>query len=308
MLPEPFVPPIIQALTCEMTLLEERSPSGGLAMIADPAKDLETYSLESALESVRGAARSQASEPGKGGRRRGKALEELAALEEFVEDNEDTLSNGWIDHLLNPRPLMTCSAINGPIYGWDLSLQRATLGDYGFLILCQDPDGGYPDAAIGAWTPAEDEEAMRLCLKEAYTRWYQLAPFPPAGGGVRSADWPLLFDILAELCGPTLVWESEDDDEDSNPPARKTKPLAAKAAVWISNLSGEREETVRLVLDRQESALAGEEGDGETEDDEFAACPHGVVPEDPESPGADCPRCARIFLAWDCWKIHRRRR
>lgn len=307
MLPEPFVPPIIQALTSEMTLLKERSPSGGLAMIADPAKDLETYSLESALESVCGAARSQVSAPGKGGRRRGKALEELAALERFVEDNEGTLSNGWIDHLLNPRPLMTCSVINAPMNEWDWSLQRATLGNYGFLILCQDPDGGYPDAAIGAWTPAEDEEAMRLCLRQAYTRWYELAPFPPAGG-VRTADWPLLFDILAELCGPTLVWESGYDDEDSSRPARKTKPLADRAAAWISSLSGEKEETVRLVLGRKESARAGEEGDGETEDDEFAPCPHGVVPEDPESPGDDCPRCARILLAWDCWKIHRRRR
>lgn len=308
MLPEPFAAEVIEALTREMTLLTERSPAGGRVMVADPAKDIETYSLESALESVLGAAQSRVSASGEGDRSNGQALEELIALEQFIEDNEDTLRNGWIDHLSNARPVMACSAISGPAYGWDWSLQRASLGSYGFLILCQDPDGGYPDAAIGAWTPARDAEAMRQCLREAYAKWYELAPFPPAGGSVRKADWPLLFDILAELCGPALLWESEEDDGDSDSPARRTKPLSDKAIAWISSLSGETAETVRRVLAWSASASAWEQEEDGAEVDEAAPCPHGVVPEDPESPGHDCPRCARVLLAWDCWKRPRRRR
>lgn len=308
MLPEAFAAQVIEALTREMTLLTERSPAGGRVMVADPAKDIETYSLESALESVFGAAQARMTSPGEGDQSHGQALEELIALEQFIEDNEDTLRNGWIGHLSSARPVMTCSAISGPAYGWDWSLQRASLGNYGFLILCQDPDGGYPDAAIGAWTPARDGEAMRQCLREAYAKWYELAPFPPAGGSVRRADWPLLFDILAELCGPALLWESEDDDGDSDGPARRTKPLSDKAIAWISSLSGETAETVRRVLDCSASASAWEQEEGGDGTDEAAPCPHGVVPEDPESPGHDCPRCARVLLARDCWKMPRRRR
>lgn len=248
------------------------------------------------------------SSPGEGDQSPGQALEELMALEQFIEDNEDTLRNGWIGHLSSARPVMTCSAISGPAYGWDWSLQRASLGNYGFLILCQEPDGGHPDAAIGAWTPARDGEAMRQCLREAYANWYELAPFPPAGGSVRKADWPLLFDILAELCGPALLWESEDDDGDADGPARRTKPLSDRAIAWISRLSGETAETVRRVRDWSASASAWEQEVDGDEIDEAAPCPHGVIPEDPESPGHDCPRCARILLARDCWKTSRRRR
>lgn len=64
MLPAAFASRVIEALTRGMTLLQERSPAGGCVMVADPAKDIETYSLESALESLLGAAQARMSSPG----------------------------------------------------------------------------------------------------------------------------------------------------------------------------------------------------------------------------------------------------